>query len=307
MSLVFVLFALFASVFTISKTALEYAQPFFLVGIRMFAAGGLMLAYQYWRDPAKLRIKREDYSLVFKLALFNIYLTNTFEFWGLQYLTSFKTCFIYSLSPFVSALFSYVILSEKMSPKKWMGLIVGCIGFAPILLSQSSSENETGHLLFLSWAELAVLIACISSVYGWILLKQLVRDRDYNFTTANGWSMAVGGALALIHSLFTEEWNPIPATEFMPFFECAVALMIISNLICYNLYGYLLKKYSATFISFAGFTTPLFTATFGWLFLKETVTIEFYISSAIVLVGLYIFNMEELKLEEAVPTNETVN
>jgi drug/metabolite transporter (DMT)-like permease len=71
-------------------------------------------------------------------------------------------------------------------------------------------------------------------------------------------------------------------------------LIAISNLICYNLYGYLLKKYSVTFVSFAGFITPLFTALFGWWYLGEVVTWPFYVSAIIVFAGLCIFNQEEL-------------
>ena len=43
---VFVLYALFASVFTIGKTALEYTEPLFLVGSRMALAGVIMLVYE---------------------------------------------------------------------------------------------------------------------------------------------------------------------------------------------------------------------------------------------------------------------
>ncbi|MFI5344385.1 MAG: EamA family transporter, partial [Chlamydiales bacterium] len=67
-------------------------------------------------------------------------------------------------------------------------------------------------------------------------------------------------------------------------------------LICYNLYGYLLKKYSPVFMSFAGFTTPLFTALFGWFFLNEVVTWPFYLSFFMVLTGLCIYDQDQLKL-----------
>lgn len=107
--------------------------------------------------------------------------------------------------------------------------------------------------------------------------------------------MLVGGLLATIHSYLTEAWNPIPVTETLPFLQGAIALMIVSNFVAYNLYGHLLKRFTATFISFAGFTTPIFTALFGVLFLQETITWPFALSSCIVFVGLFLFNQEELK------------
>lgn len=294
MFFVLLLYALFASVFTIGKTGLQYTQPFFLVGTRMALAGIIMLVYQYgFRREETKQVKLNIWKLV-QLAAFNIYLTNAFEFWGLKYLTSFKTCFIYSLSPFVSALLSYFIFSERLSWKKWVGLLIGIVGFAPILLNETSGEQEMGHFFFFSWPELAVMTAAVCSVYGWILLKQLVKEGCPSFL-ANGYSMLIGGGIALFHSSLTENWNPIPVTEFLPFAECTILLLVISNLICYNLYGMLLKKYSATFMSFAGFSTPFFTALFGWFYLGEVVTWPFYVSAAIVFLGLITFYQEELQ------------
>ena len=85
----------------------------------------------------------------------------------------------------------------------------------------------------------------------------------------------------------------------MPFVECTIALIIISNFICYNLYGFLLKRFSATFLSFAGFITPLFSAFFGWFYLGELVPATFYASATVVFAGLFIFYQEELQLEIA--------
>lgn len=301
---VLLLYALFASVFTIAKTGLAYTSPLFLVGTRMLLAGVVLLGYQFFIKKQTLSIGRQAWWRLLLLAFFNIYLTNVFEFWGLRYLTTFKTCFIYSLSPFLSALFSYFLFSEKLTSKKWMGLMVGFLGFMPILLSQTSSEEQTGHFFFFSWAELAVMMAAICSVYGWILLKQLVNEHQLSPLMANGTSMLVGGVLALAHSFAVEDWNPFPVTNYPIFLECTLLLIVISNLICYNLYGTLLKRYSATFMSFAGFTTPLFTALFGWLVLGEIVTWPFYISFVIVLFGLLLFDQEELKQSYQLATLE---
>lgn len=293
---VLVLYGLFASVFTIAKVGLAYTSPLFLVGSRMALAGFLMLVYQFIAHRATFRIERRHWVRVLSLAFFNIYLTNVMEFWGLQYLTSFKTCFIYSLSPFMAALFSYLLLSEQLTWKKWAGLLVGFGGFIPILLHQTSAEADAGSLWIFSWAEMAVIIAAISSSYGWIVLRQLVSEDGYAPLLVNGMSMFAGGILALAHSALTEQWNPIPVTEMWPFLKCAGLLIIVSNLMAYNLYGHLLKRFSGTFLSFAGFSTPLLTALFGWLILGEYVTWTFASSALIVFCGLLVFYQEELKL-----------
>ncbi|MBA2727636.1 MAG: DMT family transporter [Parachlamydiaceae bacterium] len=304
MLLIFVLYSLFSLVFIICKVALEYSPPLFLVGSRMLTAGALIILYYLFSNRHEIRkifsINRTAILTLVGLAFFNIYLTNACEVWGLQYLSSAKTCFIYSLSPFASALFSYFLFSEQMSKQKWLGLTIGFLGFIPIFMSQSTEEELTGSFWIFSWAELAVCVAAVSSVYGWILLKKLIQVDQISPLFANGLSMLLGGTMALGHSALVENWDPVPVTEYLPFIECSILLILVSNFICYNLYGHLLKKFTATFMSFAGFTTPLFTALFGWLYFGEVVTSAFFFSMTIVFSGLLLFYREELKFGYAV-------
>ena len=298
MWLVFVVYALFASVFTVAKGALGYAAPFFLVGSRMMIAGVLMLGYAAWRRPDSLRLNRSALIHLGLLGFFNIYLTNVLELWGLKYLTSFKTCFLYSLSPFLSALFSYFIIHERLTIRKGIGLSIGLLGLWPMLAPQGYKELLTGTLFGFSGAEVAVLCAVISSVLGWIFLRQLIRDDGCSPVVANGYSMVLGGFLALIQSAFFESWSPLPVTDYGVWIESTIFLIVVSNIICYNLYGHLLKDFSPTFMAFAGLSTPLFTALFGWIFHGEVVTPSFFLSLAIVFVGLLVFYFEEIKAKE---------
>ena len=72
------LYALFASVFVIAKTGLNYTQPFFLVGSRMLLAGIILLGYQFIFKKQTLNLNRKTWWAIFQLSIFNIYLTNTF-------------------------------------------------------------------------------------------------------------------------------------------------------------------------------------------------------------------------------------
>lgn len=295
MTWVFVLYGLFASVFVIAKMALAYTSPFFLVGSRMTVAGILMLAYQGYSNPGSFTLTRAAWMRLFLLGFFNIYLTNVLELWGLQYLTSFKTCFLYSLTPFFSALFSYLLFSESLTPKKWVGLLIGFVGLTPLFLQHNLAEVAGGQFSIFSIAELSVLAAVVTGSYGWILLRQLVASDGCSPFLANGVSMLFGGLCALAHSWSYETWDPLPVTDWLPFLEMTCLLMLISNAIAYNLYGFLLKRFSGTFLSFAGFSTAWFTALFGWYFLGEQITWSFLLSAATVFAGLSFFYQEELR------------
>lgn len=262
----------------------------------MFLAGVILLGFLALVKPGSLRLKKQHLLPLFLFALTGIYLTNAFEFWGLQYLTAAKACFIYSLCPFFSALFSYFQFREKITSKKFLGLIVGFIGFIPVLFHQTKAEETAGGWLFLSWAEIALIAATLTSVYGWILLRKLGKDNEVSPLMANGCAMLLGGIFALVHSFISESWTPLPISNYLGFFEGIFLMILVSNLICYNLYGWLLKRFTATFLSFAGLMTPLFAAFFGWLVLGETVSWVFFFSIGIVSFGLWLVYSEELRL-----------
>lgn len=297
--LVVLLFAMFASLFGISKASLEYSQPFFLIGSRMFLAGIILLAHQYIWNRKQFLIRLVHLKPLFLLGFLNIYLTNVAEIWGIQHMVSAKACLIYSLSPFLAALVAYFVLRETLNSKKWVGLIIGFVGLIPIFMSQSPAEKLLGDIGGVSLAEISLLVAVLCSVYGWILLKKIISEYKFSPLMANGISMTLGGIFALLHSYFAgESWNPIPVTQMGPFIQNTLLMCLISNIVCYNLYGFLLKHYSATFMSFAGLITPFFASFFGWFFLSETITWHFFASIALFSVGLTIFYQQELKREK---------
>lgn len=304
---VLILFALFASLFTLSKTSLEYAHPFFLIGSRMCFAGALLLAHQFIFNRRHFKVHYEHVGAFLLLGILAIYLTNVSEIWGLQYMASAKACLIYSLSPFAAALLSYWCLKEKLNLKKWLGLCIGFLGIFPIMLNDLGQGSLGKAFFFISWPELALMTAVLSSVYGWILLKKVVQEYRYSPMLANGLSMLIGGILALTHSYFSHEpWDPIPIIEgqWGGYLECTLWMCLISNVICYNLYGHLLKKYSATFMALSGLVTPFFASLFGWYFLDEVISWHFYASMLIFSFGLIIFYQEEIQEGNFIASSE---
>lgn len=299
MYLVILLYALFGCLFAFSKGTLDFSEPFFLIGSRMTFAGVILLVHQFIWNRKAFTFKLKHFKYLFLLGFLNIYLTNIAEIWSIQHMVSSKACLIYSLSPFLAAAVAYVVLGEVLTAKKWLGFVIGILGLIPTFMVRTQSEELAGNLAFISLPEIAMLIAVFCSVYGWILLKKVTQEYEYSPLMANGISMTIGGVLALTHSYFAgESWAPLPVTDFGAFFRNSLAMCLISNIICYNLYGYLLKRYTATFMSFAGLITPFFASFFGWVFLGEGITWHFFVAVAVFSVGLTIFYNEELKRDK---------
>ncbi len=308
MILILFLYLLFASTFTLGKAALFYIPPILFVGIRMIIAGIILLAGQYFFHRPQWRFDWRDVSSFFHIALFLIFIAFVGEFWALQYVTASKTALLYSMSPFITALFAYLLLREQLTPKQWLGLGIGFIGFLPILTNQGSAEIVTKHIWFLSMPELLLLISVVSSCYGWIVMKYLVVQRDYSPIMVNGIGMLGGGVMAFCSSLLIEgkphifvNNQPLIFTPFIYSLGIVIfytgALILIANVICFNLYSHLLRRYSATFISFAGFTTPIFAAFLDLIFLNERIPLAFYLTMGMVFIGLWIFYQDELLVE----------
>ena len=287
---VVLIYALLASTFTIGKYSFLFTKPIFITASRMSIAGILLLLYCFFFDRAAFYVRGFVKPLII-IAITSICLTNCLEFWSLQYLLSYKACFLYNLAPFFAILFSYHLLKEKMGIQKWIGLIIGFFGFILMLLPYSSMI-EVEAQKFLSWPELAMIGATASMAYGWTYMRK-VMVAGYSPLMANGVTMFFGGLLCFVFSYAIEPWDPVPVTAVWPFLGCLVALIVISNLIGYNWYAHLLKRYTSTFLLFAGFLSPLFASLYGWLFLHEPLYWQFFVALGIVFIGMYLFYRKE--------------
>lgn len=301
------MYALWSSVFSLGKMTLQYCPPLFLTGARMFLAGLVLLGFLAIFKRSSFKLNRIQLLSIALLAFFSIYLSNALEFWGLQYLSAAKTCFIYSLSPFFAAFFSYLHFNEKMNSRKWLGFAIGFVGFIPVLLTQTGSEELLNAFSFFSWPTLAIMGAALCSIYGWVILRLVVKDHSISPLMANGTSMLLGGLLAFGHSFLSESWNPLPVLpqNISPFLQGTILMMLVSNIICYNLYGLMLKRFTATFLSFMGLLSPIFASLNGLIFLDEPISWTIIMSTGVVSLGLWVVYRAELKQGYIVTSKST--
>ncbi len=298
--LLIILNGLYGSLFTLGKGILSYLPPLFFVGTRMIIGGTILLTFARMWYRCSFKIKKEHTVWFLALILTHVYLSYSAEYLGMNHVSSIKTVLLYNLSPFITALFSYLVFSEKMTLKKWVGLLIGFFGFIPYLVENSNpAEMSWYHCCsgLFSLGELLIMASVVFACMGWICVKKITGQWGYPYFFVNGIAMIFGGALSLGTSFLIETW-PTQEVLMNPYLWAQLAAIIfVGNIAAYNLHGKLLSRYSATVISVFGSTIPLFTALFSWYFLKEPVSLGFFVTFILVSMGIYIFYQEELKRE----------
>lgn len=290
--LILLMNALFAATFPLGKYALQYTGPIFLTATRMLMAGILLLLYHYYQEPKTFKIHYRDWLLFIKTSLFYVVLAFVPEFWALKYLSSIKTNLLWSVQPFFAAILGFAFFSEKLSLKKIIALFIGFAGMMPIVFTCDSGSLDLAEICTVSYPEIALFIAVFSTIYGWFLIKQLL-SKNYTLSLINGITMSLGGFICLLISLgenimYQQElYNNLGAVMGYSFL-----LVLASNIIGYGLYGYFLSHYSITFLSFSGFTCPLFGFLFSYL-LGEPIYMSYIYGCALIMLGLCIFYLEE--------------
>lgn len=294
MTFIILLQALFATSFPMGKYLMNFASPLFLSGTRMLLAGSILLVYEFCRSSTSFHIQKKHLWTFFQITVLGMYATYALRLYSLRVLPVWKVSFFYNFSPFLTALFAYLLFNQKLSLKQWMGLSIGFIGMIPILISSTPAETSIGES-FISIYELFLIISVSLHCYSWILIQKLVRYKNYRTSIVTGICMASGGFISLVNAFILEGTPNV--SDPAAFCKGLIIMIFVSNILCHNIYAGLLKNYSATFMSFTSFLSPIFAALYGWAFFQEKISWHFYVSIIIVLAGLYIFYQDELKIK----------
>lgn len=291
MILVLFLYAILASTFTVGKMLLSFVPPLFLIGLRMTVSGIILLIGYYFFSNNNNKIALKDWAMFIVISFLHILIPYATEFLALQSTAPSNAALMFNLSPFFSAMFSYLYFSEKMSRSKWLGLAIGFFGL--IYFVGLNSLSFAGFF-DLNFSYVLLLVSVATSSLAWVMIRQFVKNKNYSIVLINGFAMLLGGLESFMASYFYGEIVDFPWKDIKPFIGLFFTIFVCANTF-YNFYGFLLKKYSATFLSFMGIITPLITAFFDWLFLGLTIPFNFFISLTLMSIGIYIFYKEELK------------
>ncbi|HSW75972.1 MAG TPA: DMT family transporter [Candidatus Saccharimonadales bacterium] len=299
MILIILLYAVFSAMTFINSALMaENPYPFFVGMLRALGSSIILLSYSwiFFRNETKnFTLSKRGWKLLLTYGiLIHAFVMCGFSY-SVQYADPVSICFIVASGPFLTAIIQYFTKEEFLTHKKMIGLVVGFLGLLPILMiSQHTDAIGLKNPGLVWWGNLVAFLSMIVFCYGWIVLKQFLKEFSQPIQLINGIAMLFGGLVSAIFVIMAHGYD-LFSLKFSSDFPMLMMAFLLSSLFTYMLYVYLLKRYSPTFISFAGFLEPAFGLLYAAVFMGYGITQEALIALAILFIGLYIFYLEELK------------
>jgi drug/metabolite transporter (DMT)-like permease len=174
---------------------------------------------------------------------------------------------------------SSVFLRSEITITKVAGVLVGFAGIGMIYLEKIGSAGGAGlPILFLL---LSALLWAVTIVY----YKKISDDVHPYWISFS--QVAIGSIVVLPFALTTGGVNFVSD---LPYIASMAYITILSTVLAFFLWFYLLKNEDATTVSSSSLMIPVIALILGTFFLGETVNVYQVIGVALVLAGIYFVN-----------------
>ena len=278
-----------------TKNVVMQASVFFATGTRSLFAFIVLAGMCRKAKTSLLDMFRDIPLYLISGALFRMFLPWALIGWSLQHVTAVKYALLNSFAPFITAVLCWVILSEKITKIKILGLLIGSCGIIPILMVKSAQEiNFMSQLYSLSLPEIGLLLGIASMCYGWVEMKKLLTLRpEISEIGLRAYDVLLSGIAALVVAiLFESKW--LYTESISLFIGTQLAVVLFTTIFGNNLYAWHVRRLSPVLLSLASLSRPFFVALFIWLWYGEPVGLELYCSTGLILIGSIIFYKEEI-------------
>jgi drug/metabolite transporter (DMT)-like permease len=267
---------IWSSTWIMIKVGLEGAPPVKSAGLRFIIASLVILAILVHRRIGLPRTKR-FYWLSLYLGLFQIGFPYALVYWAETRISSGLTSLLFSTMPFTVAMMARMILGDPITLPKFSGIVIGTLGAVVIFWDGLSLGGSRS-----AWGICAALASAVCASLSSVMVKKFARA--YHPVASIFLPMVVGGVLLMaggyaIESRQSIRWDLATTGS-------VLYLAVIGSVLAFALYYWIIKHIDITVLSYQTFVIPILACLIGWIFLRETVTINTAIGGGMILVGI---------------------
>lgn len=173
-----------------------YLSPSVFILFR--AVGATLLFWLVKFFLPKEKIARKDWFLLIVCGLFGVTVNQLFFFHGLNLSSSINSGIIMASNPILVVLLSFIILKERFTPRKLVGILLGAVG--AILLTLTAGTGKGDSLL----GDLFLFINAASYAVYLVLVKPLMQK--YSPLTVITYVFTFGSIFILLYPATLQEF-----------------------------------------------------------------------------------------------------
>lgn len=284
-----VVYIVWGSTFYAIKLALEGGlTPSFLIGLRFLFAGSVL--YILSRVTEQTAPSRTDWNHAatqsFLLLVCGVGLTA----WSQTWLSSGLAALLVATSPIWVTLFDR---EQKLTLRKWLGLVLGLTGVG--LLAGSSLSLEGSGII---WGFLGCTFAAFTWAIGSLRARHL--SSTVSAFTRAAMQMICAGITLLLIALFQGEGLAIGQISNEAWWSLTY-LSAFGSLLAFSAYTWLTANASAALVSTHAYVNPVVAVLLGAAFGGEILTPQMGVAAATAMLGVVILMAPERPNTAAVP------
>jgi len=266
-----------------------YIEPFGFILLRV--TGAAILFWSISIFAPKEKIATSDWPRIIGCAIFGMVINMLFFFKGLSLSTPINSSVIITLSPVMVLILASILIKERITLLKTIGIIVGMAG-ALVLVLFSSDQNQNAPNIPLG----NVLFIVNAFSYGLYLILVKPLTRKYHAITLMKWLflIAVFINLPITYTEFVAvDWGNLPFDAIWKMGYVVLGTTFMTYLL--NIYA--LKQLSASTISAFIYLQPLIAITFAIMVGADSLNWTKGIAATLVFVGVYMVSMKKTKVK----------
>ncbi len=271
--------------FTIAKDVMPlYIDAYGFILLR--AGGSMILFWLVWLFMPKEKIILTDFPRIIGAAFFGVAFNMLTFFKGLSLTSPISAAVIMVSTPMIVLALSAIIMKERMKSRMVLGILLGLIGTAFLILYGKSIGSATNAGL----GNFLVLVNAISYGYYLIIVKKLM-DK-YNAFTFVKWIYLFGFIMVLPFgwSQFqTVEWHLVP----MDICWKIAFVVVISTFLTYLLNLLSMKELKPTTVAVFIYLQPLFATIFAISLGKDELSLIKIGSAVLIFLGVYLVTLKK--------------
>ncbi len=268
------------------RIAVETIPPWFITSIRQGIAALIVLTILLSRKQLSwIGWDNLKYQLIPSLLM--IVLANGFTTIAEQTVPSGLTSIMSALSPVVIFICSILFRIQRPSWKGLIGILLGFLGVVFIFrngLGDILDPNYKTGILFLS---IAILSWSIGTVYS-----KKHTHKSTNIALNLFYQFSISAIIQLVLAIIFSSKTDVSAWSFRSVFA-VLYLAVFGSVLAFFCYHYALKRVTAVQISILNYVNTIIAVFLGWLLLNETITTDFIIATALIILGVFIINYKK--------------